>query len=124
MHSLGHRPDKPWLDMEGSWQSRYRAGEAHRPKIHLAASPVGEILSCEQERHRRGRLKTYLDFFDLGPPLRFTKTTKKFSDGSTPRLFGLTINQCHIHLTVLCDKVLWIPCPLKLDMSDDDGDSA
>lgn len=45
------------------------------------------------------------------------------SDGSTPHLFGLTINQCHIHLVVVCDKMLWIPCPLKLDMSDDNGDS-
>jgi hypothetical protein len=86
--------------------------------------PVLSERSCPVRKRDMGEwAKAYLDFFDLGPPLRLAKTAKKFSNGSTPRLFGLTINQCHIHLTMPCNKVLWILCPLKLDMSDDDGDS-
>jgi hypothetical protein len=105
MHSLGHHPDKPWLDMEGSWQNRYRTGEAPWPKIHLAASPVGEVPPTVSKRDPGEWAKVYLDFFDPAP--QAYQNYQKISD-RLPRLSGLTINQCHLRLLVLRirDKVL------------------
>jgi hypothetical protein len=71
--------------------NRYRAGEAHRPKIHVPLERSRPV----SKRDIREWAKMYLGFFDLGPSLRFAKTTKKISDSGTPRLFDLTINQCH-----------------------------